>query len=247
MQDVVAMETGPPPACRSDRRVRWGFWQVLGLKESATWTWIRWCQQTGCCRKEKKRAQSKNLNLIKLMQTAMLLSLLWHWADEIFILDSEKKSSCVLRYTGRELACSGTLQDPILGPNWFITTNSPCSFTSRLCSDGCKSCGTAEAADIHRWGPCPQSCQGPENVAGWTSPDVPERQRRSLMWAGIFTMRFLLSYLSLVLSLQPDSPLDTSSGLQEGLSLSSVWQVVDEEPGEVHGQVQQGLGQNLDG
>lgn len=51
----------------------------------------------------------------------------------------------------------------------------------------------------------------------------------------------------MVLSLQPDSPLDTSSGLQEGLSLSSVWQVVDEEPSEVHGQVQQGLGQNLDG
>lgn len=32
----------------------------------------------------------------------------------------------------------------------------------------------------------------------------------------------IFSYLSLVLSLQPDPPLDTSSGLQERLSLSSV-------------------------
>lgn len=57
----------------------------------------------------------------------------------------------------------------------------------------------------------------------------------------------LFSYLSLVLSLQPDSPLYTSSGLQERLSLSSVWQVMNGETGSVHCEVQQGLRQNLEG
>lgn len=52
-------------------------------------------------------------------------------------------------------------------------------------------------------------------------------------------------HLSVVLPFQSDSPLDTAPGLQEGLSLSPIRQVVNEQTRSVHSQVQQGLGQHL--
>lgn len=50
----------------------------------------------------------------------------------------------------------------------------------------------------------------------------------------------------MVFSFQTDSPFNAASGLQERLSLRSVWQVVYEQTSNIHGQEEQSFGQTLD-
>lgn len=58
--------------------------------------------------------------------------------------------------------------------------------------------------------------------------------------------RFAVSHLSLVLRLQPQPGLDAAPRLQEGLALSPVRQVADEDAGGVHAHEEHGLSCDLE-